>query len=94
MPSNTRSLICRLQYGDLTVTLTAEGASWNPDVADDLARRCLDLWNGTLDAMDSFEMLDNGGPHDDDEDEIPTPNKELQTPHIVRFMEQWGEEDA
>jgi len=51
MPSNTRSLICRLQYGDLTVTLTAEGASWNPDVADDLIKRVGVLWKDSLVSM-------------------------------------------
>lgn len=88
-------LMAGIRMGDLAVSLIASGTPYSPDVADDLARRTVDLWNGTLDAMDSYEMLDNGGSHDDeDEDEIPTPNKELQTPHIVRFMEQWGEEDA
>ena len=88
-------LMAGIRMGDLAVSLIASGTPYSPDVADDLARRTLDLWNGTLDAMDSFEMLDNSGLNDDDdEDEIPTPNKELQIPHIVRFMEQWGEEDA
>lgn len=51
MPTNARSLICRLQYGDLTVTLTAEGASWNPDVADDLIKRVGVLWKDSLTSM-------------------------------------------
>jgi hypothetical protein len=89
-------LMAGIRMGDLAVSLIASGTPYSPDVADDLARRCLDLWNGTLDAMDEFSMLDNGAcdPEQDDEEYGPTPNKELQTPHIVRFMEQWGEEDA
>lgn len=51
MASNTRSLIAKLQYGDLTVTLTAEGASWNPDVADDLIKRVGTLWKESLTSM-------------------------------------------
>jgi len=51
MPTNARSLICRLQYGDLIVTLTAEGASWNPDVADDLIKRVGVLWKDSLTSM-------------------------------------------
>lgn len=51
MAANTRSLIARLQYGDLTVTLTAEGASWNPDVADDLIKRVGTLWKESLQSM-------------------------------------------
>lgn len=51
MAQNTRSLIARLQYGDLKVELTAEGASWNPDVADDLIKRIAALWKEALEAM-------------------------------------------
>ena len=51
MAANTRSLIAKLQYGDLTVTLTAEGASWNPDVADDLIKRVGTLWKESLQSM-------------------------------------------
>jgi hypothetical protein len=51
MASGNRSLIAKLQYGDLIVTLTAEGASWNPDVADDLIKRVGMLWREALDAM-------------------------------------------
>ena len=46
-----RSLIAKLQYGDLRVELTAEGASWNPDIADDLIKRVAALWKEALDAM-------------------------------------------
>ena len=51
MASSNRSLIAKLQYGDLRVELTAEGASWNPDVADDLIKRVAGLWREALDAM-------------------------------------------
>ena len=49
--ASSRSLIAKLQYGDLRVELTAEGASWNPDVADDLIKRVTVLWREALDAM-------------------------------------------
>lgn len=51
MAATSRSLIARLQYGDLKVELTAEGASWNPDVADDLIKRVTVLWRESLTAM-------------------------------------------
>lgn len=51
MAASNRSLIAKLQYGDLRVELTAEGASWNPDVADDLIKRVSTLWREALDAM-------------------------------------------
>lgn len=51
MAASNRSLIAKLQYGDLRVELVAEGASWNPDVADDLIKRVAALWREALDAM-------------------------------------------
>ena len=51
MAGSNRSLIAKLQYGDLRVELTAEGASWNPDVADDLIKRVAMLWREALQAM-------------------------------------------
>lgn len=51
MATNNRSLIAKLQYGELVVTLTAEGASWNPDVADDLIKRVGILWKESLTTM-------------------------------------------
>jgi hypothetical protein len=51
MATSNRSLIAKLQYGDLVVTLTAEGASWNPDVADDLIKRVGTLWKDSLTSM-------------------------------------------
>jgi len=51
MAASNRSLIAKLQYGDLIVTLTAEGASWNPDVADDLIKRVGVLWKDSLTSM-------------------------------------------
>ena len=51
MASANRSLIAKLQYGYLRVELTAEGASWNPDVADDLIKRVAVLWRESLDSM-------------------------------------------
>lgn len=51
MAVSNRSLIAKLQYGDLRVELTAEGASWNPDVADDLIKRVAMLWRESLQAM-------------------------------------------
>jgi hypothetical protein len=66
MASN-RSLIAKLQYGDLRVELTAEGASWNPDVADDLIKRVTLLWREALDAMlESNTWLAYDSDSDDD----------------------------
>ena len=46
-----KNLIAKVSYGDLQVILTAEGASWNPDVADDLIKRVRQLWKDSLESM-------------------------------------------
>lgn len=46
-----KNLIAKVSYGDLKVELTAEGASWNPDIADDLIARVRVLWRDALEAM-------------------------------------------
>lgn len=66
MAALSKNLIARIQYGDLRVELTAEGASWNPDVADDLIKRVSMLWRESLQAMletNTWQAVDT-----DDED--------------------------
>ena len=46
-----KNLIARVAYGDLRVEVIAEGASWNPDIADDLMKRVQRLWRDSLEAM-------------------------------------------
>lgn len=47
----SKNLIAKVTYGDLKVELVAEGASWNPDVADDLIKRVSALWKDSLESM-------------------------------------------
>jgi hypothetical protein len=51
MAGVSKNLIVVVSYGELTVELTAEGASWNPDVADDLIKRVSVLWKDSLISM-------------------------------------------
>jgi hypothetical protein len=51
MAGVSKNLIVVVSYGELTVELTAEGASWNPDVADDLIKRVSVLWKDSLTSM-------------------------------------------
>lgn len=46
-----KNLTAKVTYGDLKVELIAEGASWNPDVADDLIKRVKSLWRDSLESM-------------------------------------------
>lgn len=89
-------ITANITMGDLAVTIVASGTSYSPDIADDIARRAIDMWHGTLGELDEYEMLDNSDDFDeDDEDEFgPIPERELQDPRIVRFMEDWGDSNA
>lgn len=67
MAASNRSLIAKLQYGDLIVNLTAEGASWNPDVADDLIKRVGVLWKESLQSMlETNTWMAYDSDHEDD----------------------------
>lgn len=46
-----KNLTAKVTYADLKVELIAEGASWNPDVADDLIKRVRVLWRDSLESM-------------------------------------------
>ena len=89
-------ITANITMGDLAVTIVASGTSYSPDIADDIARRAIDMWHGTLGELDEYEMLDNSDDFDEDDDDEfgPIPERELQDPRIVRFMEDWGDSNA
>jgi hypothetical protein len=63
----SKNLIAKVTYGELRVELIAEGASWNPDVADDLIKRVNNLWKESLNAMvetNAWQLIDSD--QDDD----------------------------
>jgi hypothetical protein len=47
----SKNIMGRVVYGDLRVELVAEGASWNPDVADDMIKRLNGMWRASLESM-------------------------------------------
>lgn len=47
MPAS-KDMIIRIVYDDIRCELIAEGASWSPDVADDMAARIKDLWKSAM----------------------------------------------
>ena len=66
--ANTKNLIAKVSYGDLKVELIAEGAVWNPDIADDLIKRVKNLWQNSLQSMadtNAWEMVDSDEEEDD-----------------------------
>ena len=46
-----KTVTARVMFADLRVELTAEQASWNPDVVDDMISRLSRLWKESLQAM-------------------------------------------
>ena len=90
-----REIMTGIKMGEMIqVSMVASNAAYNPDIADDLARRTTWMFGEALQAMDDADLIDHGD--DDDEDEFgPTPERELQDPRVVRFMEGWeGSPDA
>jgi len=58
----SKNLIARVTYSDLRVELIAEGAVWNPDIADDLIARVKNLWRDSLESMvetNAWKMVDS-----------------------------------
>ena len=62
----SKNIMARVVYGDLRVELTAEGVSWNPDVADDLIKRVNALWKSSLEAMQETGAWENAIVDDED----------------------------
>jgi len=83
-----KDLSMHAMYGEIRCSIIAEGASWSPDVANDMINRMHELWYNTLHELYQFGML--GAEEEEDEDDFgPTPDKELIDPRVVRL----GKED-
>ena len=87
-----REIMAGIRMGDwIHVSMVASNVSYNPDIADDLARRTTFMFMEALNAMDEFELIDHGLLEDEEDEEV----KELD-PRIVRFIQDgWeGNPDA
>lgn len=87
-----REIMTGIRMGDwISVSMVASNTSYNPDIADDLARRTTFMFMEALNAMDEFELIDHSPLEDEEEEEV----KELD-PRIVRFIQDgWeGNPDA
>jgi len=88
----SREIMAGIRMGEmLYVSMVASNSSYSPDVADDLARRTSWMFGEALQQMDETNLMEHAsnfdyGDDDDDEDEIVEPERELQNPHVVKFM--------
>ena len=62
----SKNIMGRVVYGDLRVELVAEGASWNPDVADDMIKRLNGMWRSSLEAMMETGTWEHDAPVEED----------------------------
>lgn len=57
-PAPSRDMSCVLQLGSITVSWSAEGVSWSPDVADDMAMRTIALFRDALAEAHAYGLLE------------------------------------
>lgn len=72
MPAS-KDMIIRIVYDDIRCELIAEGASWSPDVADDMTARIKDLWKAAMQTIvdtGAYEIRYGKPEVDEDEDEF------------------------
>lgn len=76
---------CHVSYGDIRVAMVAEGCSWSPDVAQDIANRTAEVWHNTLMELYRFGMLEQPSEDEEDEEEPEGVNESIIHRHIVRL---------
>lgn len=67
--ATSRDLHVRLTYGDITVTIVAEGVSYSPDALSDMSNRAVNMLTEALLVIGPYERASIGAPFDDDDDE-------------------------
>lgn len=53
----TRDIAVALSFGNIGISINAEGVSWSPDVASDMAARIMGLLRDTLAEAASYGLL-------------------------------------
>lgn len=80
----SRDIQLHVRYGDIQVSMIAEGVSWSPDAANDLVNRTAVAWDNTLASLFEYGLIDIDADEDDDEFG-PVPDKELMDPRRVNL---------
>lgn len=91
-----------VNFLDLSLAIISEGASWSPDVADDMTSRMKNLLDESVNTLVTYGFLQNEVDEGDFEEEEPEdeeeeehgnrPSKELIDPNVIFLMEkEFGE---
>ena len=82
----SRDIGFHINYLDLHLAIVAQGASWNPDVADDMTRRMKVLFDNSIHTLAEYGLI---GDNNDEEEDCtgPVSSHELIEPHTVFLME-------
>lgn len=69
---STREMQVAMQFGNMAFSMNAEGVSWSPDVATDMANRILEMFRDSLAEAQAYGLL----PSIDAEDVTATEDEE------------------
>ena len=84
---SSRDIQLHVRYGEIQVSMIAEGVSWSPDAANDLVNRVAMAWDNTLASLYEYGLAEVD---DEDDDYGPVPEKELIDPQIVTLEDNDG----
>jgi len=84
---SSRDIQLHVRYGEIQVSMIAEGVSWSPDAANDLVNRVAMAWDNTLASLYEYGLAEVD---DEDDDYGPVPEKELIDPRIVTLEDNDG----
>lgn len=84
---SSRDIQLHVRYGEIQVSMIAEGVSWSPDAANDLVNRVAMAWDNTLASLYEHGLLEVD---EEDDDYGPVPDKELMDPRIVTLEDNDG----
>lgn len=58
-----------VSYKNIRVEMTAEGCSWNPDIANDMISRIREMFDATMKTVVEYEGIEFEDDEDDEEED-------------------------
>lgn len=56
--ANGGSMRLQIRWGDVRISMEAEGVSYSPDVLVDMVARALEGFRGTMEALDAIDIFE------------------------------------